>query len=70
MLFKIDDIVKVKEGLVEGRHGDIPNQVYFNPEMSKYCGMEAYIVAIHDNKYELDIDDGDWHWTDALVESL
>ena len=70
MIYQVGPSLKIKEGLVEGRYGDSSNRVYFNPEMEKYCGLEATVVVINDNKYELDIDDGDWHWTDDLVESV
>ena len=68
MNFQINDSVKIKSNLVEGRYFDGINKIYFNQDMQKYSGMDAVVVEIHDNKYELDIDGGDWLYNDALVE--
>jgi len=70
MKFQIGSSLKVKEGLVEGRYYNGMNGVYFNPDMEKYCGMEANVVEIENDKYKLDIDDGDWSWNNAMVEEV
>lgn len=71
MKFQINNRVKVKEGLVEGRYSNNGlNKVYFHQDMFKYCGMTATVVGIENDKYKLDVDDEDWCWNDALVESV
>ena len=71
MLFQIGSVLKIKEGLVEGKYSNNGlNRVYFHQGMEKYCGMTATVVGIENDKYKLDVDDEDWFWNDALVEGL
>lgn len=70
MKFKIGDKVKIREDLVvDLLYGcDI-----FVSDMSEYCGKEATITAIRDSylkgvAYLLDIDNGEWYWTDEMLE--
>ena len=40
----------------------------FMQEMSEYCGKTSTIVKVGCCHYELDIDDGDWYWTDEMFD--
>ena len=44
----------------------------FVPDMSEYCGNVATITAVRERKerFQLDIDDGLWSWTDDMFEEL
>lgn len=78
MKYKVGDKVRIKSekwynsnknafGSVELT---VDNFVY---EMAKYCGMDAKIAAFNDrddreDKYTIDIDNGEWAWTDEMFE--
>ena len=40
----------------------------FTAKMSEYCGKTSTIVKVGRCHYELDIDDGDWYWTDEMFD--
>ena len=40
----------------------------FTLKMSEYCGKTSTIVKVGRCHYELDIDDGDWYWTDEMFD--
>lgn len=72
MSFKIDDKVKVKEHLeVDCDYGSD----MFTSDMAKYRGKEATITDFREGwgdslVYVLDIDDGNWNWTEEMLEGL
>ncbi len=67
MKYKVGDKVKIKEDLVvDETYGEDS----FTEEMEKYKGKTATITDVHWDKYEIDIDDGSWYWTDEMLEDL
>lgn len=40
----------------------------FVPSMTRYCGKEAVITEIVYGTYLLDVDGGQWYWTDDMFE--
>ena len=44
------------------------NDVWFNSLMAKYCGKTAFVRGIVRDRYVLNIDNGDWRWTDDMFE--
>lgn len=41
----------------------------FSPERSKYCGMEATITKSTLAGFKLDVDNGEFWWTEWMLES-
>lgn len=67
MRFEIGDKVKIREGLVDGEEY---NGVPFNGKMKKYEGEIAKITKKLSEDYELDIDNGEWCWSDDMLEHI
>lgn len=73
MKFKIGDKVKIKskediEYKIENTILDI-TECAFNPGMGKYTSKVAQIEAITQyGAYKLDIDDGEYNWSDYMLE--
>lgn len=73
-MYKVGDKVKIREDLeIDRRY----NKCLFIEDMEKYKGKIATITRVtttqHDNfgkisDYDIDIDDGDWCWTDDMFE--
>lgn len=76
MKYKVGDKVKIREDLeIDRRY----NKCLFIEDMEKYKGKIATITRVtttrHDNfgkisDYDIDIDDGDWCWTDDMFEEV
>jgi hypothetical protein len=65
MKYKVGDKVKIREDLiVDNDYGSDG----FTEEMEQYKGKTATITDIYWDKYDIDIDDGDWSWTDEMLE--
>ena len=63
MKYKIGDKVRVREDLVVDQwYG---NDV-FTPEMSSFKGQVVTITKIRENKYVIEEDHEDWHWTEEM----
>lgn len=67
MKYKVGDKVKIREDLVvDETYGEDS----FTEEMEQYKGKTATITDVYWGKYEIDIDDGSWCWTDEMLEDL
>jgi hypothetical protein len=65
MKYKVGDKVKIREDLiVDNDYGSDG----FVEEMAQYKGKTATITGAFMGKYDIDIDDGDWSWTDEMLE--
>jgi hypothetical protein len=62
MKYNLGDKVKIKDTL-EGCW-----KANSEGKMNKYCGKEAIINTVFSCYYSLDIDDGEWAWTDEMLE--
>lgn len=65
MQYKVGDKVKIREDLIVD---DVYGSDSFAEEMAQYKGKTATITDVHMDKYEIDIDDGSWYWTDEMLE--
>ena len=61
-LFKIGDKVTIRADLKEGMN----IKFNVNDEMEKMAGKEATITVDSENKFKLDIDNGEWTWNMAM----
>lgn len=67
MKYKVGDKVKIREDLiVDVEYGSDS----FAEEMEQYKGKTATITDTYFGKYEIDLDDGDWCWTDEMFEDI
>jgi hypothetical protein len=67
MKHKVGDKVKIREDLiVDNEYGSDS----FAEEMTQYKGKIATITGVFMSKYDIDIDDGDWNWTDEMLEDI
>lgn len=67
-MYKVGDNVKIRKDLkVDKRY----NELFFVKDMEKYKGKIATITRISpvQHGYDIDIDDGDWCWTDDMFET-
>nr|DAQ36284.1 MAG TPA: hypothetical protein [Caudoviricetes sp.] len=66
MKFKVGNKVKIKENLSCKKYG----AMYFTSLMRRYRGKEAKITYISPDGYacHLDIDSGNWWWTESMFE--
>lgn len=65
MKYKVGDKVKIREDLIVGNTYGADS---FADEMEQYKGKTATITYICGNRYDIDLDDGDWYWTDEMFE--
>lgn len=65
MKYKVGDKVKIREDLIVGNEYGADD---FAEEMELYKGGIATITDIYNNKYFIDVDDGEWYWTDEMFE--
>lgn len=67
MKYKVGDKVKIREDLiVDVEYGSDS----FAEEMAQYKGKTATITDVYWDKYEIDLDDSDWCWTDEMFEDI
>lgn len=71
MRYRVGDKVRIRTDLrVNIKYGNC-DYIY---EMEKYKGKTAYITEIYRSKFNdvfsLDIDNGEWGWTDGMVEPV
>lgn len=66
MKFKVGDRVKIKEDL--SHRGSY--KVYVSRYMEEYKGKEATIVGLEGNTYSLDIDAGNYFWSEDTLEPI
>lgn len=67
-MYKVGDKVKIREDLeVDERY----NELFFVKDMEKYKGKIATITRLSpvQHSYDIDIDDGDWCWTDDMLKA-
>ena len=67
MKFKVGDKVRIRKDL---KSGERYNGISFAVEMEKYRGKVAKITKIIFDNYKLDIDDGEWCWSDNMLEHV
>lgn len=67
MKYKVGDKVKIREDLIVGNDYGSDG---FVEEMEQYKGKTATITGAFMGKYDIDIDDGDWSWTDEMLEDI
>ena len=68
-MYKIGDKVKIREDLeVDKKY----NELFFVKDMEKYKGKIATITRLSsiNHSYDIDIDDGDWCWTDDMLTCI
>ena len=61
-LFKIGDKVTIRADLKTGMN----IRFNVNDEMEKLAGKEATVIGDYDNKFKLNIDNGEWTWNMAM----
>ena len=64
MKYKVGDKVKIREDLVVDNVYGVDS---FVDEMKKYKGRTAIITGVSD-RYQIDINNGEWFWTDEMFE--
>jgi hypothetical protein len=65
MKYQVGDKVKIREDLiVDNDYGSYG----FVEAMEQYKGKTATITGVFMNRYDIDIDDGYWSWTDEMLE--
>lgn len=67
-MYNVGDKVKIREDLeVDKRY----NELFFVKDMEKYKGKIATITRLSpvQHSYDIDIDDGDWCWTDDMLKT-
>ena len=67
MKHRIGDKVKIREDLIVN---NVCGSDSFTEEMEQYKGKTATITDVYWDKYEIDIDDGSWCWTDEMLEDI
>ena len=67
MKFKVGDKVRIRKDL---KSIERYNGISFTVEMEEYRGKVAEITKIIFDNYELDIDDGEWFWSDNMLEHV
>ena len=67
MKHRIGDKVKIREDLIVN---NVCGSDSFTEEMEQYKGKTATITDVYWDKYEIDIDNGNWCWTDEMLEDL
>lgn len=67
-MYKVGDKVKIREDLEVFKKY---NELFFVKEMEEYKGKIATITRVSpiQRSYDIDIDDGDWSWTDDMLKA-
>lgn len=74
MKYKVGDKVRIKsldwynENKDEFGVVDINDDFAFYADRSKYCGKVFTISKVFDNSYLVNEDNGDYYWTDEMIE--
>lgn len=70
-MMELDETVKVRKDLIAD---EIYGGVRFAAAMQEYCGKTATIEEVERGwrvpHYRLDIDDGQFHWTEEMLEKV
>ena len=66
--FKIGDKVRVRKDLVVDKYYGCGWN--FTERMEQYCGNKAKITRVSNTFYDLDIDNGEFAWTDDMLEPV
>lgn len=68
MKYEVGDKVRVREDLEVGKKF---NDCTFIKDMEEYKGKIATITYCYDDdSYDIDLDDGEWYWTDEMLEDV
>lgn len=74
--YRIGDKVVISHN-IKGHYNCPKTECYINNDMTSYKGRIATIKDIHyyekgtpRQRYYLDIDDGEWHWTYTMFQQL
>ena len=67
MKFEVRDKVRIRKDL---KSRERYNGISFTVEMEEYRGKVAKITKIIFDNYKLDIDDGEWFWSDNMLEHI
>lgn len=65
MKYKVGDKVRIRADLKVGKEYDEATVV---ENMKRYFGKTTTIRYVYEYCYTLDVDDGDWIWTDGMLE--
>lgn len=65
MKYKVGDKVRIREDLKVGKEYDEATVV---ENMKRYFGKTTTIRDVYEHCYTLDVDNGDWIWTDDMFE--
>lgn len=72
MKYQIGDKVRIKSKEWYKKNKDEDDYIEgvwgFTSGMSAYCGEVATITQVVDDYYDIDIDNGKWHWQDFMFE--
>ncbi len=68
MRYKVGDKVRIIRDLVSSTNKFYPVEV--TPKMEAMRGSETEILSVVHNRYHLTVDDGDWNWTDGMLEPI
>ena len=68
--FKVGDIVKIRADLKDYEK-EYCGAVYVNDDMANLAGHVATITGVNNgDNYHIDLDDGDWNWSDDTFEEI
>ena len=74
MKHKVGDVVQIKSldwyNEKKKSNGIVETSIYFLEEMSKYCGKIPIITNIIGETYKINLDEGDYTWTDDMFEEI
>lgn len=67
MKYKTGDEVRIRADLEVGKEYDEATIV---SNMKRYFGKTTTIRHVYEHCYTIDVDDGDWIWTDSMFEDI
>lgn len=72
MKYKVGDKVKIKSldwyNANKNKYWNVSVYYTFVKQMSPFCGKTAIIREKRDRVYKIDLDKGEWNWTDEMFE--
>lgn len=72
MKYKVGDKVRIKSrewyDKNKGDDGDVDVPCGFTKEMSDLCGKDAVITLVYKRFYVINIDNGEFRWSDEMFE--